>query len=130
MVAVWLVAFALLGLPPVARGAGTAYVLTGRDGGVIAQYAIHADGQLSPRTAAGVDTGHELYGMAGAPDGRSAYVAAGQGILQYDIDPVTGALSPKSPALIPRPGDDLAQRAMAVSPDGRSAYAIAGEPHG
>ena len=68
--------------------------------------------------------------MAVTPDGRSAYVAAGEGILQYDIDPVTGALSPKSPALIPRPGDDLSQFAMAVSPDGRSAYAIAGEPHG
>ena len=105
MVAVWLVVFALLGLPPVARGAGTAYVLTGRDEGDIAQYAIQADGQLSPLSAGIVNT------VLGSRHGRDAGWPVGvrrsrSGILQYDIDPVTGALSPKSPALIPRPGDD------------------------
>lgn len=128
IVAVWLVVFALLGLPPVARGAGTAYVLTGD--GDIAQYAIQADGQLSPLSAGIVNTGAGASDMAVTPDGRSAYVGGHEGVSQYDIDPATGALSPKSPALIPKPDDDLSQFALAVSPNGRSAYAIAGEPHG
>ena len=128
MVAVWLVVFALLGLPPVARGAGTAYVFTG--GGDIAQYAIQADGQLSPLSAGIVNTGAGANDMAVTPNGRSAYVAGHQGVIQYDIDPATGALSPKSPALIPRPADDAFPiRHVGVSRR-QSAYALAGEPHG
>jgi DNA-binding beta-propeller fold protein YncE len=55
------------------------------------------------------------------PDGRSAYVAdaVGVGVGQYDIDPVTGVLSPKSPASVSAgegPSD------VAVTPDGKSAY--------
>jgi DNA-binding beta-propeller fold protein YncE len=57
------------------------------------------------------------------PDGRSAYVASDLPLVaQYDVDPLSGALSPKSPATIPgvRGG---AIGGIAVTPDGRSAYA-------
>ena len=57
------------------------------------------------------------------PDGKSAYVThnLGNTVSQYDIDPVSGALSPKSPATVAgtRGG---AIRGVAVSADGKSFY--------
>ena len=58
-----------------------------------------------------------------SPDGRNAYVANGflddDTVSQYGIDPVTGALSPKTP---PTVAAGRAPLGVAVSPDGRSAY--------
>ena len=129
VVAVWLVVFALLGLAPVARGAGTAYVLTGR--GDIAQYAIQADGQLTPLSAGIVNTAAGASDMAVTPDGRSAYVGGGEGVTSTTSTLRLGLCRrrarPSSPS---RTTTTFPQFALAVSPNGRSAYAIAGEPHG
>lgn len=65
------------------------------------------------------------------PDGKSAYVISGgisAEVAQYDIDPVTGGLSPKTPASVsvaqpPQVGGTRATD-LAVSPDGKSAYVV------
>jgi 6-phosphogluconolactonase len=64
------------------------------------------------------------------PNGRSAYAlnSFGSGISQYDIDPMTGGLSPKTPATV---DTGLFPRAMIVSPNGKSAYVTSdGFPEG
>jgi hypothetical protein len=60
--------------------------------------------------------------VAITPDGGSAYVTnlEADSISQFDIDPGTGALSPKSPATVRVPGHP---GGVGVSPDGRSLYA-------
>jgi DNA-binding beta-propeller fold protein YncE len=91
----------------------------------VSQYDVDpASGALSPKTPATVASGSSgglPIGVAVTPDGKSAYVtnANESTVSQYDVDPVTGALSPKSPATVAtRPGPD----GIAVTPDGRSAY--------
>ncbi len=62
--------------------------------------------------------------MALTPDGKSAYVTnSDRTISQYNINPTTGKLHPKSPATVAArygPG------AIAVSPGGKSAYVLDG----
>jgi DNA-binding beta-propeller fold protein YncE len=54
------------------------------------------------------------------PDGRSAYVSSfSRIVLQYDIDPASGKLSPKTPASV---AADYYSASVAVNPDGHSAY--------
>ena len=58
------------------------------------------------------------------PDSKSAYVANRRlrrrhSVSQYDIDPVSGALTPKNPATV---AASPAPSAVAVNPDGKSAY--------
>jgi 6-phosphogluconolactonase len=59
--------------------------------------------------------------VAVTPDGNSAYVANGSGntLSQYNIDSLTGALSPKTPATV---ATGVAPRGVAVTADGKSAY--------
>jgi DNA-binding beta-propeller fold protein YncE len=101
-------------------------------GNTVAQYSVGARGALSPKTPATVAAGDEPVAIAVSPDGKSAYVLDGghfvlgpvnltAGVSQFDIDPRTGALSPKTPASISRgsvPTD------ITVTPDGRNAYTV------
>lgn len=101
----------------------------------IAQFDIDPhSGVLSPKTPAHVVTGPEVSFVITTPDSRSAYVGSyglftppngtprppnSGSIRQYDIDPVTGALSPKTPEVIATGG--VPNKAV-VTPDGNSAY--------
>ncbi len=106
----------------------SAYVTnTGDEADSVSQYDINPlTGALSPKTPATVAAGGNPEGIAVTPDGRSAYVtngsaiALGNTVSQYDINPLTGALSPKTPATIAAAAGPYG---LVVSPDGRSAYA-------
>jgi DNA-binding beta-propeller fold protein YncE len=108
-------------LPAAAQAAGSAYVANDAFPGTVSQYAVGAGGLLSPLSPATVATGSNApTGVAVTPDGKSAYVAnLGGTVSQFNIDPVTGALSPKTPASVA--GGTL-PAAVAVRPDGKSAY--------
>jgi hypothetical protein len=58
--------------------------------------------------------------MALSSNGLSAYVAnqGGNDVLQFNLDPFTGALSPKSPATVATSSGEW----LTLSPDGASAY--------
>jgi DNA-binding beta-propeller fold protein YncE len=59
--------------------------------------------------------------MVLSPDGKSAYVTidgSPVGVWQYTINPVTGALSNKTPSIVATPGP----LGMAVSSNSKSAY--------
>ena len=167
MIAVSLVAFALLGLPPVARGAGR--LTSSRSAGVLARYAIQADGQLSPLSAGIVAMGRSTHrrdtgwpvgihrsrsrassvrhrplteltrrARAHPQSGRQPFPIRHRRIserrslprspasptlhstsIEYDIDPMTGALAfmrPEARFLAIEPG------ALLIAPDGKSAY--------
>ncbi len=107
----------------------SAYVVN-RGDGTVSQYSIDpGTGALSPKTpatvAAGAGAGVFPAEIAVTPDGKSAYVTAdaqfsGIGsVWQYSIDPVTGALSPKTPASVAAVNSPVG---VAVTPDGKSAY--------
>lgn len=97
----------------------------GPDVGRVLQYNVDSRGKLSPKRPFAVPTGDGPAALAVSPDGTSAYVASGgfsspEGrVSQYDINPTTGALSPKTPATVPTGG---VPTAIAVSPDGNSVY--------
>ena len=102
----------------------SAYV-TNAAGIGISEYDIDpASGALSPKSPAMVDAGLGPGAVAVTPDGRSAYVTNlnsgfGTNISQYDIDPASGALSPKSPAMVDA---GVGPSAIAVTPEGKSVY--------
>jgi DNA-binding beta-propeller fold protein YncE len=94
-----------------------------------------ATGSLSPKTPYIVST-NDRYpeSVVLSPDGKSAYYANfNNGILgapnntiaQFDIDPASGRLSLKTPALITT-GVSARVGAGAITPDGRSLYVISG----
>ncbi len=94
--------------------------------GSISQYSIDpVTGVLSPKSPPTVAAGSTLtnsdpFSVAVAPDGKSAYVATFfSGVLQYDIDPTTGNLSPKTPASV---SAGITPEGVVVTPDGKSAY--------
>jgi DNA-binding beta-propeller fold protein YncE len=109
---------------------GKSLYVTNFFAGTISQYDIDpAAGALSPKTPATVAAGLRPGSIAVTPDGRSAYVTdildlnnifGGGRIFQYDIDPVSGVLSPKTPPTIAAP---VTPNSITVAPDGRSAYA-------
>jgi len=72
----------------------------------VGQYDIDpVTGVLSPKSPASVYAGEGPSDVAVTPDGKSAYVTNanfghGNTISQYDINPASGALTPKSPATI------------------------------
>jgi len=121
-------AFVVIGLaaasPP--PHSSFAYVVDTGDG-TVAGYSLDGTNALLPlspaSTAAG---GPSPTGIAVSPDGRSVYVTnrefnapSAPTISQYDVDPSTGALKPKVPALVAsaiQPSD------IAITPDGRSVY--------
>ncbi len=127
------VAACLAAIPAAAHADGTVYVTTSRG---ISQYAMGADGSLSPLRPATVGAS-SLYGrIAIAPNGKSAYLGTdGSRVLQFDVDPRTGALSPKTPpyaAAIPTtpyPNESGTGATIDVTaaPDGRHAYVTATE---
>jgi sugar lactone lactonase YvrE len=105
----------------------SAYVTNARDD-TVSQYSVDpVTGALSPETHATVATGPFPFGISVSPDGRSAYVTdrnvfgpPGAGaVSQYDIDPLTGQLSPKTPATV---AAGAQPEEIAVSHDGMSAY--------
>jgi DNA-binding beta-propeller fold protein YncE len=120
-----------LALPTVssaAPAAGTVYVTNvnpvGLTAGSVSQYSIGAGGLLSQLSPATVAAGIDPFGIAVSPSGGSAYVAnLGSfdigNVSQYDVDPLTGALTPKTPPSVISGHQALAVR---VSPDGKSAY--------
>ncbi len=93
----------------------------------ISQYDVDpTTGVLTPKTPATVATGAEPLNIAIAPDGSSAYVtdpgnfSVGGGVVsQYDIDPTTGALTPKSPATVAAGTGPVG---VVASPNGKSLY--------
>jgi DNA-binding beta-propeller fold protein YncE len=91
----------------------------------VSQYEIDpVTGALSPKAPATAPSGSRPEGIAISPDGKSAYVTntsfGGPGtVSQYDVDPVTGELSPKSPATV---GTGSSPSRVAVTSDGTSAY--------
>jgi DNA-binding beta-propeller fold protein YncE len=104
----------------------SAYVV---NGGTVAQFNIDpVSGVLSPKTSAPVAGGGDI---AVTPDGKHAYAIVptvspppfpgpmpGR-VLQYDIDPTSGALSLKTPASL---ATGLVPTSVAVAPDGKSIY--------
>jgi DNA-binding beta-propeller fold protein YncE len=100
--------------------------------GQVSQYAIRAGGLLSPLKPPTVASRIGPFGVAISPDGKNAYVTTQKGsvfhgVSQYDIDPITGRLSPKGRATVP---SGSSSQGIAVSPNGRSAYvANAGRSH-
>jgi hypothetical protein len=83
------------------------------------EFWIVADGRLTPLSPATFQTPQLLsVGLAATPDGRSVY-AATAGVLQLDVDPLTGQLSPKSPSTV-----GAEAWTITVAPDGRSAYVV------
>ena len=101
----------------------TAYAATFASG--ISQYDIDpVSGNLSPKSPETVPAGFGPLGLAVTSDGRSAYAVNseegfGTTISQYDIDPASGELSPKSPATVPT---GTGPTSIALSPDDQSAY--------
>ena len=124
----WLVAVAFFALPAVVQADGTVYVghqcCFDRVANSVSQHAIGTGGLLSPLTPASVEVRERPGEIAIAPNGKSAYVLCGGNVCQYDIDPGTGALSPKTPASVA--ADPREARSIAVAPDGESAYVLGG----
>ncbi len=97
----------------------------------IFQYDVGSSGSLTPKTPANAPSGPCALGIALSPDGKSAYVTSygsdveGCGpslagaVLQYNVDPLTGALTAKTPATVAGGPGPLG---VAVSPDGKSVY--------
>ena len=105
-------------------GRSAYFIDTDRPGNArsILQYDIRADGTLSPKSAPAIPLegilGAGSHTMAVAPDGRSAYLAAGDEVLQYNIG-ANGALHSMAPATVPASSGFFN---LAVSPDSKSVY--------
>ena len=83
-----------------AQAAPFVYVTNGVSGNV-SQYATDAGGGLSPLSPATVDAGEGPSSVALTPNGKSAYVPNADGtVSEYNIDPSSGVLSPKTPASV------------------------------
>ena len=98
-----------------------------RDGATISQYNIDPveKGALSPKDfPATVRPAYRgkllLFGLAVSPNGKNVYAAVGNGIWQYDVDPVSGTLSSMTPASVPA---GTVPVSVAVTADGKSAFA-------
>jgi DNA-binding beta-propeller fold protein YncE len=100
------------------------YVTNASDNNV-SQYDVGPDGALSPKSRATVPVGIQPQYLVVSPNGKSAYVInAGDypspgSVSQYDIDPGSGALSPKTPRTVALDGNP---RGIAVTPNSKSVY--------
>jgi 6-phosphogluconolactonase (cycloisomerase 2 family) len=107
----------------IAPGGTSAYIADFyRD--AISQYTIPASGKLTPMSPATVKTPGSPGSIAVAPDGKYAYVAdftarTAKNVLQYRINPTTGALNSRPVATV-RGGRDA--QSITIAPDGKSAY--------
>ena len=93
----------------------------------VAQFDVNlANGRLTPKATPIVDVSKPL-GFTVSPDGRSAYVGV-DGIAQFSIGP-SGALSPKTPAIVRVPGVQFPGIGhVVISPSGRQVYATSDQP--
>src|SRR5947208_11604345 len=91
----------------------------------ISQYAIGAGGELSALSPATVGAGSGPSAVAITRDRRTVYItdAFSDTVSQYDVDPLSGALTPKVPATVVT---GMYPDGVAVAPDGRSAYVANG----
>jgi DNA-binding beta-propeller fold protein YncE len=105
-----------LALPSSASAARTVY-FTDPVAGEIAQFAVAADGSLSPLDPAALPA-HKPRRLAMTPSGEDLYATADDGVLQFDVA-ADGELSPKQPAAV-YAGDE--PHSIAVHPDGTSVY--------
>ena len=94
--------------------------------GKVNQYAIGADGTLSPMDPPSVPAGNYPNTVALDPSGKHAYVADGREnvVYQYTVDQASGALAPMTPATVPAGGSSGQENAwfVKVDPTGRFAY--------
>jgi DNA-binding beta-propeller fold protein YncE len=107
---------ASLALAQAAAAARTAY-FSDPAADAIAQFAVGADGALTPLEPGSVDADRPLR-LAMTPEGDDLYATADDGILQYDVA-ADGSLTPKTPALRPAFGFPYS---IAIHPNGASAY--------
>jgi DNA-binding beta-propeller fold protein YncE len=136
LLGVVLAVLALFVLPATALAAGSVYVTDVALPG-ISQYSIGAGGALSPLSPPTVSAGpSNLAGptaIAVSPDGKSAYATcivttdtSVSAVCQYNVDPLTGALSPKTPLTVAAGSLPFH---IAVAPNGKSVYvADEGDP--
>jgi hyaluronoglucosaminidase len=99
------------------------YVTNNSSPATVSEYTVDPEtGALSPKSPATVPVGQGVpLGIALTPNGKSAYVTnyseATGTISQFNIDPLTGVLTPKTPATVP--AGTLPQR-VAISPTARA----------
>ena len=105
-----------LALPSLASAARTVY-FTDPGAGAIAQFAVGADGTLTPLDPAALPA-HKPRRLAMTPSGADLYATADGGVLQFDVAP-DGRLAPKDPPLV-WAGDE--PHSIAVHPAGTSVY--------
>jgi DNA-binding beta-propeller fold protein YncE len=105
---------------------GKSVYLANNGAGTVSQYSVDPlTGKLSPKEPATVSIGapeeHNPSGVAVTPDGKSAYVTdESEGVvLEYNIDSLTGKLSPKESHFVPA---EAGARFIAITPDGKNAY--------
>jgi 6-phosphogluconolactonase (cycloisomerase 2 family) len=80
-------------------------------------------GALTPLSPSTVPTGPFPYTIAVDPQGTSAYAtSSASAVSQYTINPITGQLTPKSPATVATRSGGTA--AIAFTPNGTSAYVV------
>jgi DNA-binding beta-propeller fold protein YncE len=116
---------ALSGTTTAAATAAPYLYAPGSSGAGVAQYAIAADGRLSPISGTLAATGAAPIAIVVSPDAKSVYVVnqTSRTVSQYDVGP-NGALTAKAPATVPT---GAAPDALAVSPDGKHAYVLNGD---
>ncbi len=105
---------------------GKSVYVTNESGNTVSQYNVGGGGALTPKIPAIVAAGAGPQGVAVSPDSKSIYVINAGGlppvtgtVSQYNVDPLTGALSPKSPAIV---ATGVSPFGVAVSPEGKSVY--------
>jgi 6-phosphogluconolactonase (cycloisomerase 2 family) len=104
---------------------GTSAYVADNYADAISQYRISpATGKLTPLSPATVKTPSPPGAIAVAPDGKYAYVAdvtqgTAKNVLQYRINPTTGALSSKPVATV---NGGPAAESITIAPDGKNAY--------
>lgn len=116
---------------------GTRVVYVDAVAATVTSHPIAADGTLGAALVVAAGSARPRH-VATNPAGTSLYVAVAgtptqpaPGIRQFDVDPATGALTPKAVAFVPWPTGapvppaDVAR--MNVSPDGRHLYAASGQ---
>ena len=113
-----------------AGGVPFVYV-TGKGGAnEISQFASLGSGALRPLTPENVAGGEFPYDIAVSPQGTSAYAVnnlsdTAGAVSQYTLNPATGKLTPKSPAMVATAG--VPSGIIAISPDGKNAYVPSGK---
>jgi DNA-binding beta-propeller fold protein YncE len=105
-----------LALPSLASAARTVY-FTDPVKGEIAQFAVAADGSLTPLDPGALRV-HKPRRLAMTPSGKDLYATADDGVLQFDVA-ADGRLSPKQPPVV-YAGDE--PHSIAVHPSGTSVY--------